>query len=222
MTCKIENGFYWLVCFHYEYFRTQKLKNVVFQINWHVWANTVLKCGCIHTETLLSEIVTGFYWLICFNSWNIRKSCFWSKIILLSSFWKVGMFSLFICLLWQRWVACKIENGFNWLIYIHCEYLSVEKFENNVFQAKIMYLSRHSFKQWAYSILKLDLLNRHALLYSTEMHSMEDRKWFLVAHLLSVSIYDWSKVPKYCFLTKIINLSRHSFEQWAWQVLDFT
>ena len=32
MTCKIENGFYWLVCFHYEYFRTQKLKNVVFQI----------------------------------------------------------------------------------------------------------------------------------------------------------------------------------------------
>ena len=136
MTCKIENGFYWLVCFDYEYFRTQKLKNVVFQINWHVWANTVLKRGCIHTETLLSERVTGFYWLICFNSWNIRKSCFWSKIILLSSFWKAGMFSFKICLLWQRWVVCKIKNGFNWLIYIHCEYLSAEKFENNVFQAK--------------------------------------------------------------------------------------
>ena len=25
-----------------------------------------------------------FYWLIYFNWWNIRKSCFWSKIILLS------------------------------------------------------------------------------------------------------------------------------------------
>ena len=84
MRYKIENGFYWLVCFHYEYFRTQKLKNVVFQIKWHVWANTVLKRGCIHTETLASVIGTGFYWLICFNCWNTRKSCFWSKIILLS------------------------------------------------------------------------------------------------------------------------------------------
>ena len=84
MLCEMENGFDWLVCFHYEYFRTQKLKNVVFQIKRHVWANTVLKRGCIHAETLLSEIGTGFYWLICFNCWNIRKSCFWSKVILLS------------------------------------------------------------------------------------------------------------------------------------------
>ena len=76
MTCKIENCFCWLVCFHYQYFRTQKLKNVVFQIKQHVWADTVLKRGCIHTETLLSEIGTGFYWLICINS------C-----------WKVGVFS---------------------------------------------------------------------------------------------------------------------------------
>ena len=60
MTCKIENGFYWLVCFHYEYFRTQKLKNVVFQIKRHVWANTVLKRKCIHTEPLLIEIGTVF------------------------------------------------------------------------------------------------------------------------------------------------------------------
>ena len=84
MTCKIENGFYRLTCFHYELFRKQKLKNVVFQIKRHVWANTVLKRRCIHTETLLSEIGTAFYWLICFNFSNIRKSCFWSKIILLS------------------------------------------------------------------------------------------------------------------------------------------
>ena len=33
----------------------------------------------------------------------------------------------------------------------------------------------------------------------------------LVAHLLSSSIFDCSKVPKCCFLTKIITLSRHSF-----------
>ena len=54
------------------------------------------------------------------------------------------------------------------------------------------------------------------------MHSVEDRKQFLVAHLLYFSIFDCSKVPKCCFLTKIITLSRHSFEQWVWQVLDFT
>ena len=46
--------------------------------------DTALKPGCVHTETLLSEIGTGFYWLICFNCWKIRRSCFWSKIILLS------------------------------------------------------------------------------------------------------------------------------------------
>ena len=40
--------------------------------------------------------------------------------------------------------------------------------------------------------------------------------------LQSFSIFDWSKFPKWCFLTKIITLGRHSFEQWAWQVLDFT
>ena len=36
MLCEMENGFDRLVCFHYEYFRTQKLKNVVFQIKRHV------------------------------------------------------------------------------------------------------------------------------------------------------------------------------------------
>ena len=70
--------------FSLRIFQDTKLKNVVFQIKRHVWANTVLKRECIHTETLLSEIGTGFYWLICFNCWNIRKSCFWSKVILLS------------------------------------------------------------------------------------------------------------------------------------------
>ena len=77
-----------------------------------------------------------------------------------------------------------------------------------------MHLSRHTFELWAWSILKFA--------YLTEMHSVEDREWFLVAHLLCFSIFDCSKVPKCCFLTKIITMSRHSSEQWAWQVLDFT
>ena len=81
MLCEMENGFDWLVCFHYEYFRTQKLKNVVFQIKRHVWANTVLKRVHSHWST---QIGTGFYWFICFNFSNIWKSCFWSKIIFLS------------------------------------------------------------------------------------------------------------------------------------------
>ena len=40
------------------------------------------------------------------------------------------------------------------------------------------------------------------------MPSVEDRKWLLVAHLLSFSIFDCSKVSKCCFLSKIITLSR--------------
>ena len=31
MTCKIEDGFYRLVCFHYEYFRTQNSKMLFFK-----------------------------------------------------------------------------------------------------------------------------------------------------------------------------------------------
>ena len=53
------------------------------------------------------------------------------------------------------------------------------------------------------------------------MHSVEDRKCFSVGHLLSFSMFDCSKVSKCCFLTKKITLSRRSFEQSAWQVLDF-
>ena len=47
MLCKIENGFYSLVGFHCEYLRTQKLENLVFYIKQHVWADTILKSGCV-------------------------------------------------------------------------------------------------------------------------------------------------------------------------------
>ena len=56
MFCKIENGFYSLVCFHSEYLRTQKLGNFVFYIKRQVWADKVLKSRCGHSEILGSVI----------------------------------------------------------------------------------------------------------------------------------------------------------------------
>ena len=56
MLCKIENDFYSLVSFHCEYLRTQNLGNLVFYIKQHVWADTVLKSGCGHSEILGSVI----------------------------------------------------------------------------------------------------------------------------------------------------------------------
>ena len=44
-----------------------------------------------------------------------------------------------------------------------------------------------------------------------------------MVHLLSFSIeVQRLEVPKCCLLTKIITLSRHNIEQWAWKVLYFT
>ena len=71
--------------FSLRIFQDTKTQKVVVQIKWHISADTVFKRGGIQTETLLSEIGTGFHWLICFNCWKIRKSCFWNKIILLTT-----------------------------------------------------------------------------------------------------------------------------------------
>ena len=56
MLWKKENDFYALVGFHCEYLRTQKLGNFVFYIKQYVWADTVLKSGCGHSEILRSVI----------------------------------------------------------------------------------------------------------------------------------------------------------------------
>ena len=48
--------FYSIVGFHCEYLRTQKLGNFVFYIKQYVWADTVLKSGCGHSEILRSVI----------------------------------------------------------------------------------------------------------------------------------------------------------------------
>ena len=60
MTCNIENSFYWLVCFHCKYLRAQNLKNIALKIKRHVWADTVLKSRCGHSEILHSETEIHF------------------------------------------------------------------------------------------------------------------------------------------------------------------
>ena len=47
--CKIEDDFS-LVGFYCEYLRTQKLGNFVFYIKQYVWADTILKSWCGHSE----------------------------------------------------------------------------------------------------------------------------------------------------------------------------
>ena len=81
MTCKIENGFYWLVCFHYEYFRTQKLKNVVFQI----------KMVFIDSSTFIANI-----WVLKNSKMLIFKE---NNAFEQAQFWTVGVVYLEICLL---------------------------------------------------------------------------------------------------------------------------
>ena len=56
MLRKIENDFYSLVGFYWEYLKTQKLANFVFYIKQYVWADTVLKSGCGHSKILGSVI----------------------------------------------------------------------------------------------------------------------------------------------------------------------
>ena len=57
--CKTENGFYSVFGFHCEYFRAQKLGNLVFYIKQHVWADTVLKNGCVQFLNSLTLNKTG-------------------------------------------------------------------------------------------------------------------------------------------------------------------
>ena len=56
----------------------------------------------------------------------------------------------------------------------------------------------------------------------TETHSVEDRKWFFLTRLVSLRIFYCWKIRKFCFSSKIMHLSRHNFEQWAWSFLKFT
>ena len=94
--CKIENVFYSLVGFHCEYLRTQNLGNLIFHIKQHVWADTVLKSGCVQFLNLLTLtkmgsvsdrkwfLLTHLLSLRIFECWKIRKCWFSRKIMHLS------------------------------------------------------------------------------------------------------------------------------------------
>ena len=96
MLCKIENDFYSLFGFHCEYLRTQNLGNLVFYIKQHVWADTVLKSGCVQFLNLLTLtemgsvsdkkwfLLTPLVSLWIFECWEIGKCCFSSKMVHLS------------------------------------------------------------------------------------------------------------------------------------------
>ena len=54
-----ENDFYSLVGFHCEYLKNQNLGNLVFYIKQHVWADAVLKSGCVKFLNLLTLTEMG-------------------------------------------------------------------------------------------------------------------------------------------------------------------
>ena len=96
MLCKIENVFYSLVGFHCEYLRTQNLGNLIFHIKQHVWADTVLKSGCVQFLNLLTLtkmgsvsdrkwfLLTHLLSLRISECWKIRKCWFSRRIMHLS------------------------------------------------------------------------------------------------------------------------------------------
>ena len=72
---------------------------------------------------------------------------------------------------------------------------------------------------WGDTVLKSGCVQFLNLLTLTEMGSVSDRKWFLLTHLLSLRIFECWKIRKCCFSSKIMHLSRHIFEKWAWYIL---
>ena len=96
MLCKIENDFYSLGDFPCEYLRIKNLVNLVFYIKQHVWADTVLKSGCVQFLNLLTLtkmgsvsdrkwfLLTHLLSLRIFECWKIRKCWFSRKIMHLS------------------------------------------------------------------------------------------------------------------------------------------
>ena len=69
-------------------------------------------------------------------------------------------------------MPCKIENDFYSLVRFYCEYLRTQKLGNLVF-----YIKQHV---WADTFLKSGCVQFLNLLTLTEMHSVEDKKWFLL------------------------------------------
>ena len=84
-----------------------------------------------------------------------------SKTFEEAQFWKVGVVILKLYLAWQ----VHIVSNKKWFLLTYL--LSSQIFEcwkiwKSCFSSKIVHFSRHTFKQWACSILKFALLNRNA------------------------------------------------------------
>ena len=114
--------------------------------------------------------------------------------------------------LW-RGMLSKIENDFDSLVGIHCKYLRTQKLGNLVFCIK-----QHV---WADTVLNSQRVLFWNLLTLTEMHSVEEKKWFLSIPLVSMRIFECWKIRKGCFSRKIMHLRRHIFRQWEWSILKF-
>ena len=130
-----------------------------------------------------------------------------------TQFWTVGVEGLRFH--WDLWrgMMRKIEDDFYSLAGFHCEYLRTQKLENSAF-----YVKQHV---WADAVLKSGCVQFLNLLTLTEMGSVQDRKWFLLTHLLSLRIFQCWKIQKCWFSSKIMHLSRRTSEQWAWSILKF-
>ena len=130
-----------------------------------------------------------------------------------TQFWTVGVEGLRFYLDLWRGILCKTENDFYSLVGFYCEYLRTQILGNLVF-----YIKQHV---WADAVLKSGCVQFLNLLTLTEMGSVSDQKWFLLIHLLSLRIFVSWKIRKCWFLRKIMDLSTHCFEQWAWSILKF-
>ena len=111
-----------------------------------------------------------------------------------TQFWTVGVTSLrfYLDLLWG--MLCRIKKDFYSLAGVHCEYLRTHKLGSCVF-----YIKQHV---WADTVLKspcVEFLNSLSL---RDMGSLEDKKWFLSSHLLSLRIFEAEKFKNVDFQGK--------------------
>ena len=167
------NDFYSLVGFHCEYLRTQILGNLVFYIKQHVWADTVLKSGCVQFLNLLTLtemgsvqdrkwfLLTHLLSLRIFQCWKIQKCWFSSKIMHLSR--RTSDLNSGRGLFWNLLTLTEMHSFADKKLFLLTPLDSLQIFEcwkiwKCCFSRKIMHLSRHTCKQWAWSISKFYLV----------------------------------------------------------------
>lgn len=109
------------------------------------------------------------------------------------------------------------------IIWVRKQYLglpSVEYLEilRNIFDSEMLvFEQKNSF--WAQTVMKVDMVSLQSWILPSfaDVYGVQDRnrKWFLLAFLLSLQIFEGSKILYICFLTKITFLSTLSFEIWS-------